>query len=53
MLPIAPPAIPGIGTTGGFEFWIQDTAAGIPVELGEQTQAFLAKARAAARAGRR
>ena len=46
ILPIAPPAIPGIGTTGGFEFWIQDTAAGSPVELGEQTQAFLAKARA-------
>jgi multidrug efflux pump len=46
VLPIAPPAIPGIGTTGGFEFWIQDTAAGSPVELGEQTQAFLAKARA-------
>ncbi|MBS0591985.1 MAG: multidrug efflux RND transporter permease subunit [Proteobacteria bacterium] len=46
IMPIAPPAIPGIGTTGGFEFWIQDTAAGSPVELGEQTQAFLAKARA-------
>jgi multidrug efflux pump len=45
VLPIAPPAIPGIGTTGGFEFWIQDTAAGSPVELGEQVQAFLAKAR--------
>jgi len=46
VLPIAPPAIPGIGTTGGFEFWIQDTAAGSPVELEAQTQAFLAKARA-------
>jgi multidrug efflux pump len=45
VLPIAPPAIPGIGTTGGFEFWIQDTAAGSSVELGVQTQAFLAKAR--------
>jgi len=45
VLPIAPPAIPGIGTTGGFEFWIQDTAAGSPVELGSQVQAFLAKAR--------
>ena len=32
-MPIAPPAIPGIGTTGGFEFWIQDTAAGSAVEL--------------------
>ncbi|MBP6775637.1 MAG: multidrug efflux RND transporter permease subunit [Piscinibacter sp.] len=46
VLPIAPPAIPGIGTTGGFEFWIQDTAAGSPVELDEQTHALLAKARA-------
>ena len=45
VLPIAPPAIPGIGTTGGFEFWIQDTAAGSPVELGNNVQAFLAKAR--------
>ena len=45
VLPVAPPAIPGIGTTGGFEFWIQDTAAGSPVELEEQTRAFLAKAR--------
>mgnify|MGYP003552266609 CR=1 FL=1 len=31
VIPIAPPSIPGIGTTGGFEFWIQDTAAGSPV----------------------
>ena len=45
VLPIAPPAIPGIGTTGGFEFWIQDTAAGSPVELEAQTRAFLARAR--------
>ena len=29
-IPIAPPAIPGIGTTGGFEFWIQDKGAGDP-----------------------
>ena len=25
-IPISPPAIMGIGTTGGFEFWIQDKA---------------------------
>ena len=30
VIPIAPPPIPGIGTTGGFEFWIQDTGAGDP-----------------------
>ncbi|WP_313953751.1 efflux RND transporter permease subunit [Accumulibacter sp.] len=45
VLPIAPPPIPGIGTTGGFEFWIQDTAAGSPVELDVQTKAFLERAR--------
>ncbi|MCE5335884.1 MAG: efflux RND transporter permease subunit [Desulfobacteraceae bacterium] len=45
VLPIAPPSIPGIGTTGGFEFWIQDTTAGNPVKLEEITQQFLAKAR--------
>lgn len=46
VLPIAPPAIPGIGTTGGFEFWIQDTAAGDPLKLDALTRAFLDKARA-------
>lgn len=44
-LPIAPPAIPGIGTTGGFEFWIQDKGSGSSAELYEITQQFLAKAR--------
>ncbi len=44
-IPIAPPAIPGIGTTGGFEFWLQDKAAGDPARLNELTQQFLAKAR--------
>ncbi|HLX27935.1 MAG TPA: multidrug efflux RND transporter permease subunit [Casimicrobiaceae bacterium] len=46
VIPIAPPPIPGIGTTGGFEFWIQDTGTGDPVQLDETTQRFLAKARA-------
>ncbi len=45
VLPVAPPSIPGIGTTGGFEFWIQDTGAGQPARLDELTQQFLAKAR--------
>ena len=44
-IPIAPPAIPGIGTTGGFEFWVQDKKAGDPQRLYEVTQQFLAKAR--------
>ena len=45
MIPIAPPAIPGIGTTGGFEFWIQDTGTGDPVALDAVMQDFLKKAR--------
>jgi multidrug efflux pump len=45
-IPIAPPAIPGIGTTGGFEFWIQDKGSGDPARLYAITQQFLAKARA-------
>lgn len=45
VMPVAPPAIPGIGTTGGFEFWIQDSGAGDPARLDELTRQFLAKAR--------
>ena len=45
MIPIAPPAIPGIGTTGGFEFWIQNTGTGDPVALDGVLQDFLKKAR--------
>ncbi len=45
VVPIAPPAIPGIGTTGGFEFWIQDTGTGDPVALGAVLQDFLKAAR--------
>jgi multidrug efflux pump len=45
VIPVPPPSIPGIGTTGGFEFWIQDTRAGEPARLEEVTKQFLAKAR--------
>lgn len=45
VIPIAPPAIPGIGSTGGFEFWIQDTGSGEPAKLDEITKQFMAKAR--------
>ncbi len=45
VIPIAPPAIPGIGTTGGFEFWIQDKGSGDPAILYDLTQKFLDKAR--------
>ena len=44
VIPIAPPAIPGIGTTGGFEFWIQDTTSGQPAKLEAITRQFVAGA---------
>lgn len=46
VVPIAPPPIPGLGTTGGFEFWIQDTGNGSPAQLQQVADAFVAKARA-------
>jgi multidrug efflux pump len=46
LIPIVPPAIPGIGTSSGFEFWIQDKGSGEPEELYSVTQKFLEKARA-------
>ncbi|MFZ3045383.1 MAG: multidrug efflux RND transporter permease subunit [Desulfatirhabdiaceae bacterium] len=45
IIPISPPAIPGIGTTGGFEFWIQDTGSGDPARLEELSRQFLNQAR--------
>jgi len=43
VIPIAPPPIPGIGKSSGFEFWIQDMGAGEPAELYEITQNFIAE----------
>ena len=40
-----PPSIPGLGTTGGFEFYIQNRGAGDPRASGAALQAFLAAAR--------
>jgi multidrug efflux pump len=42
---INPPSIPGLGTTGGFEFYIQNRGAGDPRATGAALQAFLAAAR--------
>ncbi len=44
VFPVPPPPIPGIGTTGGFEFWVQDTGAGDPARLDELTQEVIRKA---------
>ncbi len=43
---INPPAIPGLGTTGGFEFWIQDTSSDSPQKLQTVVEKFLEAARA-------
>jgi multidrug efflux pump len=41
----APPAIPGIGTAGGFSFWLQDRSGGSVELLAENLQRFLDAAR--------
>jgi multidrug efflux pump len=46
VFPVPPPPIPGIGTTGGFEFWVQDTGAGDPARLDELTQEVIRQASA-------
>jgi hydrophobe/amphiphile efflux-1 (HAE1) family protein len=45
-VPINPPPIPGLGSTGGFEFQIQDFESKGPVALEAMTQKFIAKAMA-------
>jgi len=42
---INPPAVPGLGTTGGFEFYVQNRGAGDPRATNEAVQAFLKGAR--------
>jgi hydrophobe/amphiphile efflux-1 (HAE1) family protein len=41
----SPPSIPGLGTTGGFEFEVEDRAGSGSRKLGAVTQTFLAEAR--------
>lgn len=45
VFPINPPSIPGLGSTGGFEFFIQSKAGGSPQELEKITKQFVAEAR--------
>src|SRR5262249_43810858 len=45
VIPVNPPSIPGLGTTGGFEFWLQSTGDATYQQLEERTRAFIAKAR--------
>lgn len=44
-LAILPPAIPGLGSAGGFSMWIQDRSGGTPEFLDQNLQKFLAAAR--------
>jgi len=45
VVPVNPPSIPGLGTTGGFEFWLQSTGDGTYQQLEDRVRAFIAKAR--------
>jgi HAE1 family hydrophobic/amphiphilic exporter-1 len=45
VLSFDPPSIPGLGTTGGFEFEVQDRTGAGAAQLDAATQAFLAEAR--------
>ncbi len=42
---VSPPSLPGLGSTGGFEFYIQDKIGSSPAELEKVTQEFLSAAR--------
>ena len=45
VVPINPPAIPGLGTTGGTEMWIQSTGDGTIAQLAQVVQDFVARAK--------
>ena len=44
VFPMNPPSIPGLGVTGGFEFWIQYRGSGGYSEVDRVTREFIAKA---------
>lgn len=43
--PFNPPSIPGLGSMGGFEFFIQNKSSASPQELDKVTKAFIAETR--------
>ena len=45
VLPINPPSIPGLGTTGGMEMWIQSTGNNTTDQLAEAVDKYIAKAK--------
>ncbi len=46
-VPINPPPIPGLGSQGGFEFWVQNRGEDDPVVLSQALRSFMAAAREA------
>lgn len=46
VVPVNPPSIPGLGTTGGTEMWIQSKGDGTTAQLAQVVQDFVAKANA-------
>ncbi|WP_193100741.1 efflux RND transporter permease subunit [Burkholderia sp. Z1] len=44
VVPVAPPSIPGLGTQGGFEFWVQNRSDGTAAQLEATTRALIAAA---------
>lgn len=45
VIPLNPPSIPGLGSTGGFEFYLQAKGSGSPQELEKVVKTFIGKAR--------
>jgi multidrug efflux pump len=45
LVPLNPPSIPGLGTTGGFEFYIQSKGSGSSQQLEAKVKQFIAKCR--------
>src|SRR5215510_13039610 len=46
ILPVNPPSIPGLGTTGGMELYVQSKGEASSAQIAQTVQEFLAKARA-------
>ncbi|WP_218509646.1 efflux RND transporter permease subunit [Variovorax sp. dw_308] len=45
MIPVNPPSIPGLGTTGGFEFWVQSEGDATLQRVEQVTRELIAKSR--------
>jgi len=52
IIPVNPPSIPGLGSQGGFEFWIQNRGTGNTAELEGVTRRFIQAAAAHKELGR-